>query len=59
VPEDVDVPIRALITLRDPDATVLEGPSASVDVSAASPGSQEPVVTASIVSPLWKDHPPP
>jgi hypothetical protein len=51
VPEDVDVPIRALITLRDPDATILEGPSASVDVPAASPGSQEPVVTASLVSP--------
>lgn len=51
VPEDVDVPIRALITLRDPDATVQEGPSASVDVPAASPGSQEPVVTASLVSP--------
>jgi hypothetical protein len=51
VPEDVDVPIRALITLRDPDAIVLEGPSASVDVPAASPGSQEPVVTASLVSP--------
>jgi hypothetical protein len=51
VPEDVDVPIRALITLRDPDATVLEGPSVSVDVLAASPGLQEPVVTASIVSP--------
>jgi hypothetical protein len=45
------VPIRALITLRDPDATVVEGPSASFDVPAASPGSQEPVVTASLVSP--------
>jgi hypothetical protein len=45
------VPIRALITLRDPDAIVLEGPSALVDVPAASPSSQEPVVTASIVSP--------
>jgi hypothetical protein len=51
VPEDVDVPIRALITLRDLDATVMEGPSASADVPAASPGSQEPVVTASLVSP--------
>jgi hypothetical protein len=48
--EDVDAPIRALITLRDPDVTVLEGPSALVDVSVTSPGSQEPVVTASIVS---------
>jgi hypothetical protein len=39
VPEDVDVPIRALITLRDPDAIVLEGPSASVYIPAALPGS--------------------
>jgi hypothetical protein len=45
------MPIRALITLRDPDVTVLEGPSALVDVPVASPGSQEPVMTASIVSP--------
>jgi hypothetical protein len=45
------VPIRALITIRDLDATVLEGPSALVDVPAASPGSQEPIVAASIVSP--------
>jgi hypothetical protein len=51
VPEDVDVSIRALITLRDPDTTVLEGPSALVDIPATSPGSQEPVVTASIISP--------
>jgi hypothetical protein len=51
--EDVDAPIRALITLRDPDATVLEGSSALVDVPVTSPGSQEPVVTTSIVnSPL-------
>jgi hypothetical protein len=50
-PEDVDVPIRSLITLHDPDAVVLEGPSASADVPAASPGTQEPVVTASLVSP--------
>jgi hypothetical protein len=49
--EDVDVPIRALITLRDPGAAILEDPSASADVSAASPGPQEPVVTASLVSP--------
>jgi hypothetical protein len=45
------VPIRALITIHDPDAAVLEGPSASADVLAASPGTQEPVVTASLVSP--------
>jgi hypothetical protein len=50
-PEDMDVPIRALITLHDPDAAVLEGPSALADVPAASPGTQEPIVTASLVSP--------
>jgi hypothetical protein len=47
----VDVPIRALITLHDPDVAVLEGPSASANVPATSPGTQEPVVTASLVSP--------
>jgi hypothetical protein len=36
----VDAPIRALITLRDPGATNLEGPSASAAVPAASPGLQ-------------------
>jgi hypothetical protein len=51
--EDVDAPIRSLITPRDPDAIVLEGSSALVDIPVTSPGSQEPVVTASIVnSPL-------
>jgi hypothetical protein len=53
VPEDVEVPIRALITLCDPDATVLEGPSTLVDVPVTSLGLQEPVVAASITnSPL-------
>jgi hypothetical protein len=47
----VDAPIRALITLRDPGAAILEGPSASVDVPVASPGPQEPVMTASFVGP--------
>jgi hypothetical protein len=51
VPEDVDAPIRALITLRDPGTAFLEGPSASTDVPAASPGPQEPVVTTSLVGP--------
>jgi hypothetical protein len=50
-PEDMDVPIRALITLHDLDAAVLEGPSALADVPAASPGTREPIVTASLVSP--------
>jgi hypothetical protein len=47
----VDAPIRALITLRDPGAAILEGPSASANVPVASPGPQEPVVTASLVGP--------
>jgi hypothetical protein len=45
------VPIRALITLRDPGAAILADPSASADVLATSPGPQEPVVPASLVSP--------
>jgi hypothetical protein len=51
VPKDVDAPIRALITLRDPGAAILEGPSASVDVLVASPGPREPVVATSLVGP--------
>jgi hypothetical protein len=47
----VDVPIRTLITLRDPGATILEDPSASAVVPAASPGLQAPVVTTSLVGP--------
>jgi hypothetical protein len=47
----VDAPIRALITLRDPGATILEDPSASAVVPAASPGLQAPVVTTSLVGP--------
>jgi hypothetical protein len=47
----VDAPVRALITLRDPGAAILEGPSASDVVPAASPGPREPVVTASLVGP--------
>jgi hypothetical protein len=50
-PEDMDVPIRALITVHDPDVAVLEGPSALADVPAASPGTQELIMTASLVSP--------
>jgi hypothetical protein len=47
----VDAPIRALITLHDPGAAILEGPSASADVPVAAPGPLEPVVTASLVGP--------
>jgi hypothetical protein len=36
----VDAPIRALITLRDPGVTNLEGPSVSAAAPAASPGLQ-------------------
>jgi hypothetical protein len=50
VPEDVDAPVRALITLRDPDATVLESPSTLVDVPVTSSDSREPIVTTSNTS---------
>ncbi|XP_025815475.1 uncharacterized protein LOC112892550 [Panicum hallii] len=59
VPEDVDAPIRALITLRDPGATILEDPSVSAVVPAASPSLQAPVVTTSLVGPCLKDPLPP
>jgi hypothetical protein len=36
VPEDVDAPVRALITLRDPDAMVLESTSTLADVPVTS-----------------------
>jgi hypothetical protein len=51
----VDAPIRALITLRDPGAAILEGPSALADVPAASPGPREPVVTVSLVGPCLEE----
>jgi hypothetical protein len=44
------VPVRALITLRDPDATVLESPSMLVDVPVTSPDLQEPIMATSITS---------
>jgi hypothetical protein len=50
VPEDVDAPVRALITLRDPDAMVLESPSTLVDVLVTSSDSREPIVATSITS---------
>jgi hypothetical protein len=51
VPKDVDAPSKALITLRDPGAANLEGPSASADVPVVLPGPREPVVAASLVGP--------
>jgi hypothetical protein len=54
----VNVPIRALITLCDPDVAILEDPSASVIVPAASPGLQAPVVTTSLVG-LYPEGPSP
>jgi hypothetical protein len=45
----VDASIRALITLRDPGAAILEDPSASADIPAASPGPQASVMTTSLV----------
>jgi hypothetical protein len=53
----VDAPIRALITLHDPGAAILEGPSASVDVPVASPGPREPVVAASLAGPCLEGSP--
>jgi hypothetical protein len=50
-PEDVNVPLRALITLRDPGATTLEDPSASAVVPAASPCPQAPIVSSSPAGP--------
>jgi hypothetical protein len=50
VPEDVEVPVSALVTLRDPDPTALEGPTALIDAPVASQGLQEPVVAAPVVS---------
>jgi hypothetical protein len=47
--EDVEVPIRALITLHDPDPTALEGPSTLIDASVSPQDLQEPVVAASII----------
>jgi hypothetical protein len=49
VPEDVEVPIRALITLRDPDPTALEGPSTLIDASVTPQDLQELAVAASII----------
>jgi hypothetical protein len=52
VPEDVDAPVRALITLCDPDATVLESPSTLADVPVTSSDSRELIVATSITSSL-------
>jgi hypothetical protein len=46
----VEVPVNALITLRDPDPIALEGPSTLIDAPVTSPGLQEPVVAASVIS---------
>jgi hypothetical protein len=51
VPEDVDAPLRALITLRDPGATILEDPSASAVIPTASPSPQAPIATSSPAGP--------
>jgi hypothetical protein len=51
VSKDVDAPIGALITFRDPGAANLEGPSASDDVPVASPSLREPIVATSPVGP--------
>jgi hypothetical protein len=48
-PEDVEVPIGALITLCDPDPTALEGTSMQIDALVTPQDPQEPVVAASII----------
>jgi hypothetical protein len=50
VPEDVEVPVNALITLRDPDPTALEGPSALIDAPVIPQGLRDPIVAASVVN---------
>jgi hypothetical protein len=52
VPEDVDTPVRALITLRDPDAAVLVSPSMLADVPVTSSDSREPIIATLITSSL-------
>jgi hypothetical protein len=49
VPEDVEVPINALITLRDLDLRALEGLSALIDAPVIPQDLQEPVVAASVI----------
>jgi hypothetical protein len=44
------VPINALITLRDPDPTALEGLSALIDAPVNPQDLQDPVVAASVIS---------
>jgi hypothetical protein len=46
----VEVPVNALITLRDLDPTALEGPSSLIDTPVTSPGLQELVVGTSVIS---------
>jgi hypothetical protein len=50
VPEDVEAPINALITLHDPVSTALEGPSTLIDTSVIPQGLPEPIVAASVVN---------
>jgi hypothetical protein len=50
VPEDVEVPVSALVTLRDPDPTTLKGPTVLIDAPVTPQGPQEPVVAVSVVS---------
>jgi hypothetical protein len=50
VPKDMEVPVSALVTFRDPDQSALDGPTALIDTPVTPQGLQEPVVAASIVS---------
>jgi hypothetical protein len=50
VPEDVEAPISALVTLQNPDPKTLEGPTVLIVAPVAPQGLQESVVVASVVS---------
>jgi hypothetical protein len=50
VPEDVEAPVNALVTLRDPLRTALESPSALIDTPVIPQSLPEPIVAASIIS---------
>jgi hypothetical protein len=49
VPEDVEAPVNALITLHDPVSTALEGPLTLIDTPVIPQGLPELIVAASVV----------
>jgi hypothetical protein len=50
VAKEMEVPVSALVTLRDPDQSALEGPTALIDAPVTPQGLQKPVVAASVIS---------